>query len=125
MKLVALVLFTLVGCGGDGSAPVVSNLAVGPLTVPVGPATAITGSIRFMDSDGDVDQIAAAVTFAGTRTEVGPETIQPSPGDVEVGSVAVGLSLAPPVAGTYELEVWLLDEADNKSNKLTVSVTAQ
>ena len=125
MKLGALVLFTLVGCGGDGSAPVVSNLAVGPLTVPVGPATAITGSIRFMDSDGDVDQIAAAVTFAGTRTEVGPATIQPSPGDVEVGSVAVGLSLTPPVAGTYELEVWLLDEADNKSNKLTVSVTAQ
>ena len=125
MKTLAALVLVLVGCGSDGSAPVVTDLVVGPLTVPVGTATAITGTIRFTDSDGDVDQIAAAVTFAGARTEVGPANIQPSPGDVKEGSVAVGLSLSPPVAGTYELEVWLLDESDNKSNKLTVSVTAQ
>jgi hypothetical protein len=81
--------------------------------------------VHFDDPDGDVEKIGAAVTFSGSRSQVGPTNIVPSPGDLEEGTVAVGLSLTAPVAGTYELEVRLVDAADNDSNKLKVNVTAQ
>jgi len=123
-----LLLAVLVGCGGgggDGAAPTITDLALAPQSVPVAVQSTITGTMTFDDVDGDVEQIAVAVTTpGGARQEVPPAPIQTT-GEPEHGVVQWALLLSPPAAGTYTLELWVIDGSDNASNHLTSDVIAQ
>ena len=126
VPLLSVMLFAVVACTEDhGDPPVIANLTASPLTVPVGAATTISGTLTFTDRDGDLDLIAVTVvTPDDSRVDLAPAPIQ-IPGGLTEGQLTWAVILQPPAAGRYDLELSVIDEADNDSNTLTTSLTAQ
>ena len=46
-------------------------------------------------------------------------------GEMTSGTLQWAFAIAPPAAGTYGFERWVIDAGDNKSNRLSGSLTAQ
>jgi hypothetical protein len=124
-SVVATCLSMLTACAGESEPPVVANLTMMPQTIPVGVQSTVTGTMSFTDGDGDVDQIAAAITLPGSpRTELDPVPVQTMGGDTE-GTVNYGFVITPPIAGTYVIELWLIDDDDHVSNTLAADLVVQ
>ena len=123
----------LAGCGGDegdgadetrGTAPGIEALSLETDHLVVGEQTALSGRFAFHDTEGDADRFAAAITLpSGARQSVPPSKTQGTSGLTE-GEVMFLVAVAPPEEGTYTLEIWMLDEADNESNHLDAALEA-
>lgn len=123
---IAVALTALAACGGDdagddtpvGTPPTIEGLTFDPAQVPPAQQSVITGRFTFHDADSDADRFAAAITTPdGTRQEVAPSKAPGTSGQTS-GQVGFLVAVAPPVAGTYTLELWMIDEAGNESNHL-------
>jgi hypothetical protein len=115
------------GCGGDdgdssgedsGSAPSIEALSFGPPKVPAGKQSVLTGKFTFHDPDSDADRFAAAIVLPdGSRQSLPPNKTQGTDGRAD-GQVEFLMAVAPPVAGNYAIELWMVDAADHESNHL-------
>lgn len=121
-------LLACAACTGDepaGTPPAIAQLAVTPAQVTAGQAVPITGSFTFTDEDGDITQLGAALIAPSSARQEAPlldvtgQTMAPA------GALTFQLVVAPPSAGSYQLEVWLLDDAGHTSNRLTAGLDAQ
>lgn len=125
--LLLLALLLLPACGSEEDrsvAPVLSDLTYTPTTVTAGALATITGSVVFSDPDEDASEFAVkAASPIGQSTTVGPKPARGSPGRTD-GQLSFGVHLDPQVAGTYMLEIWMVDEAGNESNRLRGDIEA-
>ena len=126
--LLGLLLVGLINsCSCDGSdsnssstssrPPGISTLKYFPVSVPLGfdgGETAITGSIDFIDADGDV-------TAIGIRHTDGSETVSRIAGMKVVTSGTTGINVigSTNTKGVFYFQVWVVDALGNKSNELT------
>jgi hypothetical protein len=124
----ALVLLCTAGCGGeetDTEAPSISDLTYSPQTVPVGEATVVSGTFSFEDPDGDVLGALIAMTPPGGETQELPRADIPRAAGVTAADVMLQVLVNAQIAGRYEFEVWVEDEAGNESNRLEGAVVAE
>ena len=123
----------LSACGSDdgdagdedkGSAPAIEQLSFDPQNVQAGKQSVLTGKFAFHDADSDADRFAAAIVLPdGSRQSLPPTKTQGTVGRAS-GQVEFLMAVAPPVAGNYTIEVWMVDAADNESNHLDGSLDA-
>ncbi len=127
MRIALALSLLLAACASDdaGTAPMISSLTYTPMTVTVGQATTISGSIAFDDTDGDLDQLAADVALPDGSHQMLPMTDLQNVGDMTHGTIAFAMTLVPPAAGAYAFSLWITDDGDHDSNHLDGSVTAQ
>ena len=128
---VALLAATLIaGCGGssgdaEGTAPTIRDLTLTPTSIAVGAQATMTGALTFDDPDGDLSQVGVEITLPnGTKQALPKSAVQGASG-LKEGPVDVALVVLPPTAGTYGIDVFVVDQAGHESNHLTVDVTAQ
>ena len=122
--LLSALLFT--ACTSDDStAPAISDLTFSPSSLPVGQQTTISGTLKFSDPDGDLDQLGAEITLPDQSKQTLPMTDLQNVGSMTDGTIGWALIIAPPAAGTYHMSMWLTDGDGNKSNHLDASATAQ
>jgi hypothetical protein len=119
---------TLTGCGDEaddeGSPPSIANLTADQATAPINTTTVIQVTFDFMDQDGDADRVAAEIRAPdGAVQSIPPQTVQGMAGR-SAGTVVVALVVMPQVTGVHEIDLWLVDQADNRSNTLTVTFEA-
>ncbi len=122
-----LTLPTLVGCGDgkEGNAPSISNLDYSPTTAAVGDFPVVSGTFDFSDVDADAELLGVAVdTPSGQHGAAPPEPAQGVNGQ-ETGTVFFAFQLDTSSAGSYDFELWLIDEQGNASNRLVGLVYAQ
>jgi hypothetical protein len=125
LKRSLLVLLFAAACTDSGSSPQVSNITAAPLSITVGMATTVSGSVNFNDRDGDLDLIAVDITApGGAKTELPAQPIQ-GIGTQTMGTVNWAVIIQAPSAGAYRLGVSLIDREDNQSNILEVTLNAQ
>ena len=127
--LLFMSLFVSCGAGGGGSsdssgsggtAPVISNLSYSPASVikDFGDgAISISGTVGFVDADGDISTITIADSGSSTGTDA---SISGASG-VTAGTLDVATSYFTSTAGSFPFDVWITDAAGNKSNVLTGS----
>ena len=121
--LLSALLFT--ACTDDSTAPAISDLTFSPSSLPVGQQTTISGTIKFSDPDGDLDQLGVEVTLPDQSKQTLPMTDLQNVGTMTDGTIGWALIMAPPQAGTYHMALWITDADGNKSNHLDASATAQ
>ncbi len=123
-----LCLLVLIGCSNGSSptspsnAPAISNLNYSPRTATVGQgggAVTVTGTIDFIDLDGDVTTLILSTT--------GGEISGPIQGisGMTNGTIAITAIVSTTTAGNYSFQVWVVDSRGNASNKLTGTFTVQ
>lgn len=122
-SLLALALVT--ACASDdGAAPAIAALAYGPSTVPAGQTTVVAGTFTFTDDDGDLAELGAEITLPDGSAQQLPMTALGNVGDMTSGTLGFQLSITPPVAGAYAFALWITDDAEHASNRLTGTLTA-
>jgi hypothetical protein len=115
-----------VGCGGaPPTPPQIDQLAYDPALISVGKQTNITGSLAFIDDSGDIHELDASIQLPSGQVQPFPPTPVAGVSGVKAGALNFALSVALPVAGRYQLEVWLVDDAGGDSNHLTGIVEAR
>src|SRR5688572_10897000 len=94
----------LVACTSDDStAPTISNLTYSPSSVTVGQQATISGTLAFVDPDGDLHQLGAEITMPdNSKQELAMVNLQ-NVGSMTDGSLSWALIVVPPMAGTYQL----------------------
>ena len=124
VAVVVVVVGAVLGCGGDGSAPKISDLTSAPATAPVGTTTTISGMFAFEDPDGDLLELQLAVRLPdGSRQEIPSSEISGVDG-MERGILGYAVFLAPPAPGRYVLEISVRDASGHDSNVLEAFVDA-
>lgn len=116
------------GCGDEaedeGSPPSIANLTSDRATAPINTQTVIQVTFDFVDQDGDADRVAAEIRAPdGAVQSIPPQTVQAMAGRA-AGTVVVAMVVMPQVTGVHEIDLWLVDQADNRSNTLTVTFEA-
>ena len=108
----------LLACGGDGgggdTAPSISNLRYTPaseLQLP-GESTAITSTVDFVDSGGNVVEMHLSTSAGGSLT------LPLSLSGVGNGTLTGSFTVALDQIGQTSFEVWLQDSAGQVSNRL-------
>jgi hypothetical protein len=128
LEAFVLVALLLPACGSEdatGVAPVLTNLTYSPTTVTAGAVATITGTVTFADADADVSQFAiSARSPIGQTSTIGPRTAEGALGKTG-GRLGFAVQLDPQIAGIYSLEIWMVDEAGNESNRLRGTVEAE
>jgi len=123
--LAALVVFSFTGCSSDdGAAPTIATLVYSPMTVPSGAQSTISGTFTFQDKDGDAAQIGIDVRLPDQTMQELPLSDLQNVGEMTSGTINFAVIISPPFAGTYQFEVFIVDDADNESNHLMGSLTA-
>jgi len=108
-----------------GDAPTLANVTLDQATMEVGSQNVVTGTLDFSDPDGDVLEAGIEIVLPnGSRQALPPTPVASAEGLLE-GTVALTLAIVPPMAGSYDLEIWLIDSGENDSNRLTVALTAE
>jgi hypothetical protein len=116
----------LAACTSDDSAaPTISDMTYSPMSMTVGVQTTISGTIKFTDPDGDLDQLAVEITLPDQSKSMVPMSDLQNVGSMTSGTIAWALIAVPPTAGTYRMSLWITDADGNLSNKLEGSATAQ
>jgi hypothetical protein len=120
-------VLALAACGTDDndSAPTISNLSFTPATITVGQQTTLNGTFTFADPDGDATNLGVELTLPDQSKQALPTTPLQNVGTMTSGSIAWALIVTPPSPGTYKLALWILDAADNESNRLDGTITVQ
>ncbi len=110
--------------GDEGTAPVISNLAINPVTLTTGQQSTVTGSLNFEDPEAGVVQFGIDVILPGGALQSLPlSDVQGSTG-LTAGTVSIAVLLIPPHVGSYRFDIWLVDDAGHESNRLTDSLVA-
>lgn len=129
---VGLAMHSMLGCGddektatADGAAPTIADLALTPLEVEVGKVNNLSGSLSINDPDGDVTQIGMEVTLPDGNKQSLPKTQAQGTAGVKEGQVALVLAFGPPAAGSYALDVFVVDGKGRESNRLSTTLTAK
>jgi hypothetical protein len=126
--LLSLGLVVIAACGHEtdlSPVPAVSDLTIQNPVVTVGGTVQVKGALSYLDGDADLTSLYIAVTTpAGQSQTVGPS---PAAGveNRRAGTLSFSFTLNVAAPGDYQLELWLVDAADNESNHLTGTVTAQ
>ena len=120
-------------CGDSDATPELSNLSVEIITAASGTqvekatrgeSTKLTGTIDFVDADGDLKTL-----FISFLTPNGIEQVVDTPiagvEGLDKGSITVGPTFTPLIVGPHEFEFWVTDKADNESNHLSITVQVQ
>jgi hypothetical protein len=120
-------LLSLAACGSDddGTAPAISNLAFTPTTLTAGLQTTLNGTLAFTDPDGDLADLGVELTLPDQSKQSLPMTPLQNVGTMTSGTIAWALIVTPPTAGTYQLELWIVDAEDHASNRLGGTITVQ
>lgn len=123
----AITLFVS-GCAGDGAAPNVKDLTITPASasaLSVGKVGVLEGQVIVEDADGDLDELYAEITIPDGRSQtLAPTKLQGASG-AKSAPVKVMLGIQPPAAGEYTLNVWIRDEKDNDSPKISTKFTVK
>ena len=125
------------GCGGGGGGggqdvviapissnkPVISNLSYSPKSAVVnqgGGFLTVSGTVSFMDQDGDISLVTITTRDAVTGTQLSTltEPVTGLSGAVS-GVVFISVVTGTTTAGNYLFDVTLKDKAGNVSNTLT------
>lgn len=125
MMRIVLLALVLAACGSDsGTTPTISTLTYSPMTATHGQQSTITGTFLFDDKDGDLAELAAEITLPDNSKQSLPATDIRNIGDTKQGTLNFQMILIPPTAGAYQFALWVTDDGDNDSNRLTGTVTA-
>ena len=125
MTRTALLALLLAACGSDGGTkPTISALVYAPMTATHGQQATIAGTFTFDDKDGDLAQLGAEITLPDNSKQSLPMTDIRNVGDAKNGTLGFQLIVVPPTAGTYTFALFVTDDGDNESNRLTGTVTA-
>lgn len=118
----AFVLLLLIACGGGGgddgnggNIPGISNLQYSPKSASLnegGGAVTVTGTIDFVDLDGDV----VSLTISGSSTT----TVLPvsNLGGITAGSIAIVAVVETTSAGDFPFSISITDSKGSVSNTL-------
>lgn len=127
----------LVGCGGNGdgfntiepeplpvesASPEISNLAVSPDTVLLmqGGGT-VTATAAFSYSDEDLDIVTMRVEMSDGNTQ----SIPLGAIDTASGTLSEQFAVSTEESGTLTVQIWLVDAANNTSNRLSDDMVVQ
>ena len=125
MRLALVVALAGIVCACEvrgGEPPVIEGLILGEHTVIVGEDDQISGAFEFHDPDGDAERIVLEVRLPDDTLRVfGPSEVVGLINQ-EHGTVTFSLRFPRDPVGAYEITVWLVDEDDLESNRLTGTV---
>ncbi len=127
MRAALLSCLALVACASDdnGAVPTITNLTLSQTTLAVGQQTTVSGTVGFDDPDGDLEELGIEITLPDQSKQTVPMTPLQNIGTMTSGSIAWSLIIAPPAAGTYGMDLWVVDANGNASNRLDAALTAQ
>ncbi len=118
-----------VGCGDDdsdsGTAPTISNLTHDATTLTLNEQGLIMGSFGFTDPDGDADLMQIDIMMPNGQPVAVPDTVLTGVDGLTAGTINWNLTLTPPLAGTYDITLRVVDVEGNVSNELQDSFDAQ
>ena len=124
--LASALLLSFTACADDaGTAPTISSLVYNPNTVARGQQSTVTGSILFSDDDGDLAKLGVEVTLPDATKQTLPSTDLQGVGDMTEGTIGFQMIFVPPASGTYRFSMFIVDDANNESNRLEGMLTAQ
>jgi hypothetical protein len=125
---VSLLLCALAGCGGSnapGPPSTISDLSITPSSATVGTTTTFTGTLHLTDPSGDESEIDGTITPPGGQ----PQAFQPTMLQGALGQKSVPVefivAFSPPLAGSYQVSVYIKDADGQPSNTLTTTITAK
>jgi hypothetical protein len=98
-------------------------MQIDPSSIPVGSSSMVQVTIEFEDDEGDVERIEGRVSGPG----VAPISLGPVFLDVEgdrSGTVLLQIMLMAPISNEYDLELYLVDAHDQRSNVGTATIEA-
>ena len=115
------------GCGsGDpGVAPAIKSLTHNPTAVTAGKAVTVSGSFVFEDPDADGTQFVIKIATPNGQTQQLPPAAAAGTSGLKAGTIMFAFMLNPMLAGDYALELWMLDDAGNRSNSLKSTISAK
>jgi hypothetical protein len=115
-----------VGCVADeGTPPEISSLSYSPETTGVGQTATISGTIEFVDDDGDLELLGlTAIDPGGLQSDLPMSQIQGVAGTTE-GTIGIQVFLVTSMVGTYQFEIFVVDAEGNESNRLAGTLEAQ
>ena len=125
------ILASLASCSSSdppakGSAPTIRDLKATPTTVPVGKATTVNMQFAFEDADADVNDAKVEVARAdGTKQTVQAGGSAGQASGNKAGQMALLLALQPPAPEKLTVNVWVVDQRGNESNRLPVIIDVQ
>jgi hypothetical protein len=122
--LLALVFASACGSDGGGTAPSIASLTYSPMTVTHGQQATVAGTFTFDDKDGDLAELGAEITLPDNSKQNLPMTDISNVGDMKQGTLQFQMIVTPPTAGSYQFALFVTDDGDNESNRLTGTVTA-
>lgn len=127
MRAALLSCLALVACASDdnGAVPTITNLTLSQTTLAVGQQTTVSGTVGFDDPDCDLEELGIEITLPDQSKQTVPMTPLQNIGTMTSGSIAWSLIIAPPAAGTYKMDLWVVDANGNASNRLDAALTAQ
>jgi ethanolamine utilization microcompartment shell protein EutL len=128
--LLPLTLVFAAACSSEtpskGSAPAIRDLKATPTAIPVGKATTVNMQFVFEDADADVNDAKVEVVRAdGSKQTVPAGGGAGQASGNKAGQLMLLLAIQPPAAEKLTVNVWVVDQKGNESNRLAVSIDAQ
>ena len=126
-----LAAFGASACSGSSSsspadgAPAISALTLNPSSVPAGKVVAVQGTVAFSDPEGDVTQVAIALTPQNGAEQPAKRADAQNTAGQTSGTLSFLLDLQVPAPQTITVTLSVFDKAGNESNRLTGQITAQ
>jgi hypothetical protein len=128
LVLVALILLAVPACGDDsasGSPPQLSALTHEPVTLTVGQAAQVTGSVAFADEDADVLELVIRIAAPSGTAQTLPGTKIAGVLGEPSGRIGWTVQLIPAESGMHTVELWVIDEDGHASNRLALELPVQ
>lgn len=128
--LTIFVSFCALACDDDGkenkgTAPTITNLTHDSTILTVQVQGIINGTFDFSDPDADLDVLELDVVMPDGQTPSTPDTSLAGVKGVEAETINWSLVSIPPIAGTYDFTLRVVDEEGNESNELAGSFEAE
>lgn len=118
----------MVACGSDEEtsvAPSISGIAWDTTEVTAGQMKTLKSAVTVVDPDGDVSEFQTALGPKGGALQEFPAQSSGGMDGKYNTSGGLQVTVGIPVAGTYELHVWMKDKAGHKSNVVVTDITAK
>jgi hypothetical protein len=120
-----LALFlSLAACATDSTSPTISDLTSSTSTMTVGQQATVGGTLTFEDPDGDLAQLAGEIRMPDDTIHAIPNADVRGVGSLTTGTLGWQMFVVPPMAGTYTLTLWVIDEEGNESNRVETTASA-
>jgi hypothetical protein len=116
----AVCVLLLAGCSDDP--PEIRQLMYSPNAGLVGTMSAISGTVNFTDSDGDISQSQVElIDPLGASGTSSPEPIT-NVNQGPIGMVSFSIMFTPAVAGNFHFNIWIIDLQGRSSNRLSGTI---